>query len=147
MPNWCENKLIINSKDKIALEDFVKKVEDILELKDENDKIQKIKTVLSFNSLVPIPENQKENWYEWHLQHWGTKWDLAPEEIQREKTNERTYKYYFDTAWGPPDKWLETIGKLYPTINFKLKYEEPGMGFKGIMTSINREFEDIEEEY
>ena len=92
---------------------------------------------------MPIPKRQEENWYEWNIKNWGTKWDLIPEEIEKHKINERTYKYYFDTAWSPPCEWLEKVGKLYPTIKFKLKYEEPGMGFKGISTSINGEFKDI----
>jgi hypothetical protein len=132
MPNWTECELIINSKDKIALEDFIKKCEN-----------EKENTKLSFNNLVPIPKRQEKNWYDWNIENWGTKWDIDPEEISRNKINERTYKYYFDTAWAPPYKWLEKVGKLYPTIKFKLKYEEPGMGFKGISTSINGEFKDI----
>ena len=136
MPNWTECELIINSKDKIALKDFIEKAEN----KKEN-------SLLSFNSLMPIPERQEEDWYDWNIKNWGTKWDLIPEETQRNKVNERTYKYYFDTAWAPPSKWLEKVGKLYPTINFKLKYDEPGMRFKGTSTSINGEYKDICKDY
>ena len=143
MPNWCENELIINSKDKIALEDFIKKCEGKTKTIDHNGKTKKVETTLLLNNLVPIPKRQEKNWYDWNIKNWGTKWEIDPDGLQRHKTNKNTYKYYFDTAWAPPCKWLETIGKLYPTIKFKLKYEEPGMGFKGISTSINGEFKDI----
>ena len=136
MPNWCNCELIINSKDKFALEDFIKKAENIKE-----------NSLLSLNNLIPIPKRQEENWYEWNIKNWGTKWEIDPDCIQRNKTNERTYKYYFDTAWSPPSEWLEKIGKLYPTIDFKLKYEEPGFNFKGISTSINGEYEDNYKDY
>lgn len=136
MPNWVECELIINSKDKIALEDFAKKT-----------KNEKENSLLSFNSLVPIPKEQEENWYHWNVINWGTKWDLIPEETQKYKTNKRTYKYYFDTAWAPPIKWLEKVGELYPTIKFKLKYDEPGAGFKGIAISANGKFEDNYKSY
>jgi hypothetical protein len=147
MPNWIECKLIINSKDKIALEDFIKKCETELKLKDHNDKIHKTKTVLSLNCLVPIPKRQEKNWYEWNIKNWGTKWEIDPDGLQRHKINGRTYKYYFDTAWSPPDEWLKKVGELYPTIKFKLKYKEPGMRFKGISTSINGIFENTYKDY
>ena len=147
MPNWVENELIVNSKDKIALEDFIKKCEGKTETINRNGKIKKVKTVLLLNNLVPIPKEQIKNWYDWNILNWGTKWDIYPEGLQKDKINERTYRYYFDTAWAPPTKWLEKVGELYPTIKFKLKYKEPGVRFKGIATSINRIFEDNYKDY
>lgn len=75
-----------------------------------------------------IAKHGADNWYNWHLQNWGTKWDVRAtlEEEEREHLC-----YFFDSAWSPPVGWLEKTAKLFPKLNFCLYYEEGGMGFKG----------------
>ena len=50
--------------------------------------------------------------------------------------------YLFDSAWAPPCEWLRKTAKQWPTLKFKLKYEEGGMGFKGTTKARGDEFED-----
>jgi hypothetical protein len=40
----------------------------------------------------------------------------------------------FDSAWSPPSPWLEYIAPQFPDLNFKLTYQESGMGYCGIAT-------------
>jgi hypothetical protein len=47
--------------------------------------------------------------------------------------------YGFDTAWTPPDKWLEKTAILYPNLKFTLWYKETGVGFKGKLQIKGRE--------
>lgn len=83
------------------------------------------------------------NWYDWNIAHWGTKWGAASSNLFKEG---KTYlKYEFDTAWSPPMKILTTISRQFPTMKFTLKYCEDGMGFKGKAYFINGEYEDNEE--
>jgi len=83
MPNWCENTLIV-SGDKKQIKQFKEKA-----------KGKKNKTDLSLNNFVPLSKelenttapslkpNKKlikkygaDNWYEWCISNWGTKWDV-----------------------------------------------------------------------
>ena len=62
MPNDCTNILTISASSKEELDK-------ILELIKGDDR------PLSFNSIVPILEEEKENWYNWRIENWGTQWD------------------------------------------------------------------------
>ena len=41
------------------------------------------------------------DWYGWRCQHWGTKWEIGPQE-NLPPDEDRCLRYEFDTAWGPP---------------------------------------------
>jgi hypothetical protein len=118
MPNWCECTLKIKSNDITILNNFI----------NENNAGD---INLSFNNLVPIPEEEEANWYQWNISNWGTKWDLNNETILDTNIDNKEYKYFFSTAWGPPLKWLSTVSSIYTDINFDLEYCEPGMNFAG----------------
>lgn len=114
-----------------------------------------------FNALVPTPDSVKEigfdghdkvpelnrqyairgetvypiDGYYWNIANWGTKWDVYSYAITAEEMGWRegadSIRFEFDTAWSPPDKWLASVARLYPTLRFKLHYEEPGCFFAG----------------
>jgi hypothetical protein len=69
------------------------------------------------------------NWYDWRVKVWGTKWDVEFDnvDIQKDFIHVR-----FDSAWSPPCNWLAQVAEKYPTIHFKLEYEESGCAFKGV---------------
>ena len=120
MPNWCLNKLIVKGPDK-----------DLAAFKQQaagSDSEGKAMP-LSFNTLVPLPTNQKENWHAWQSDNWGTKWDLDAETVVTEGRGQVTYE--FNSAWAPPAAWLIKVAKLFMTLRFTLMYAEPGMQFAG----------------
>ena len=40
------------------------------------------------------------NWYDWHVQVWGCKWDACEVEVMED--DDRRIALRFDTPWGPP---------------------------------------------
>jgi hypothetical protein len=82
-----------------------------------------------FKTLFPEPEYANpEDWYEWRLQNWGTKWDVDGD-VDVNKLDDDLYRLYFTTAWSPPIHWFETVIKNYPALKFELNAGEPGMGW------------------
>jgi hypothetical protein len=74
-----------------------------------------------------------DDWYNWNLRNWGTKWDVAvsstdnmPNTYMEETANGDNYVVYynFETAWGVPDKALVNLSSQYPDLLFTLSYEE-----------------------
>ena len=116
MPNWCMNSLTLKHEDKSKIDDL------LATIKEKHGEE-------FFNLLCPRPADQEENWYDWNINNWGTKWDIGiiDGEIQREDDN--TISLTFDTAWSPPiafDNFLFDEGW-----DVTAKYYEPGGGFIG----------------
>jgi hypothetical protein len=74
-----------------------------------------------------------DDWYNWNLRNWGTKWDVAvssndtsPTTYMEETDNGENYVVYynFETAWGVADKALVNLSSQYPDLLFTLSYEE-----------------------
>ena len=98
----------------------------------------------SFNNFVPMSkEAHLEGWYEWSIEHWGTKWDMnddsgyeyaesLDEAIAEGKLDEEfDIVYYFDTAWGPSCPVVTAMAEAYPSLSFIHTYDECGMCFAG----------------
>lgn len=86
----------------------------------------------TLQSLVPEPELTGDAWYWWRVNNWGTKWDIDSEEIPTEaEIKNGSCQYRFDTAWGPPIEWFREASDIFPTLQFKVLYAEPGMDFAG----------------
>jgi hypothetical protein len=88
-----------------------------------------------FDESTGVPEEGKEwftsnNWYDWNIRNWGTKWDVAnADEDSYPETElmideENRLQYSFNTAWAPPTKAIGWLSKQYPSLKFNLDYEE-----------------------
>lgn len=77
-----------------------------------------------------------DNWYDWNVKNWGTKWDCTSDNYSID-TNE--FVAYFESAWSPPIAWLEYVVAKFPKLNFKLTYSETGVWFAGVAYSENGE--------
>ena len=120
---------------------------------------------LTLNKILPMPKELEEttsptpdseaekakelaakygasNWYDWHINNWGTKWDCDIEEADYDTTPE-SIVFNFDSAWSPPTKAIVALSKLFPTLSLTLTYREDGCAFAGILKVGNDEFEDI----
>ena len=80
-----------------------------------------------FNTLVPEPpellvstkkaETLKElrntyghdNWYDWRIANWGTKWNSYDCELDESQVDLGILDYRFDTAWAPPEAIYRTL--------------------------------------
>jgi Ferredoxin-like domain in Api92-like protein len=117
MPNWCMNDLRISGN-----------ADEILSFIEDN----KTDGEFCFKTLVPEPEyKNSEEWYDWRLSNWGTKWDVDGD-VDVNKLDDGLYRLYFTTAWSPPIQWFETVIKSYPTLKFELHAGEPGMNWNHV---------------
>ena len=150
MPNWCRNQITIQSKDK----QLIRNLRDDLE--DMNGK-----GLLHY--MYPMPHelrnttkgsnsetNQEfidkygfDNWYDWSLHNWGTKWDVdfdlkfvsfADIDTATPLTLE------FNSAWSPPLAVWQKFVDRYPKGTFEvahLQYIESGMQFCGVHDALD----------
>ena len=74
-----------------------------------------------------------DNWYNWNVRNWGTKWDVAVS--HNEKYSDTTMEeaengenlvvhYNFNTAWSPAFPAISKLSEQYPDLLFTLSYEE-----------------------
>lgn len=122
MPNWCENNLRIHG-DAEDMKPF------IMKLSNSEDPTP----LLSFDSLLPMPAHEKDNWYDWRIDNWGTKWDITEDDkgVYPTDETEEYLEYTFSTAWSPPVEFIETISRDFPGLTFQLTYAESGVCFAG----------------
>ena len=124
MPNWCENTLEVWG-DKKELKEFKEKT-----IKED---------IFHMGELLPNTGNP-DLWYDFNVANYGTKWDDM--EIDDVAGDEEQLRVIFMSAWSPPSEFIENIYKKFPKLRFKLKYDEPGMGFFGITTAGDGEYND-----
>jgi hypothetical protein len=115
MPNWCLNTAVINGPRPV-----IDEIKSVIEHPEQG--------LLSW--MRPMPEDQRDNWYDWNCTNWGTKWDVN-EVFIGDDAEEDSITISFDTAWGPPIEafrsWAERDGR----VTYRLTYIETGMGFVG----------------
>jgi hypothetical protein len=121
MPNHCTNTLIITGPDHDRLRFWQA-------IQDENEPNEK-----RLADLMPMPDGltgPDGGWYSWALENWGTKWGDYDHYIAIFGTDYIELGYM--TAWGPfEDNFWRHVSSLYPTLNFVVSYDEPGMAFCG----------------
>jgi hypothetical protein len=123
MPNWCANNAEFHNDDVAE----VAKLEAHLKFLDENKSNNNIESGL-FAFFRPRPAEEEENWYDWNISNWGTKWEASI--YSWEKVNDNCITLNFDTAWAPPTIFYDFVAQnteWYVTAT----YWEPGMGFVG----------------
>lgn len=65
------------------------------------------------------------DWYNWNLRNWGTKWDVANDStIGTDINNPDNLVYLFDTAWSPPVDAIQKLSEQYPELEMEMRYEE-----------------------
>jgi hypothetical protein len=100
MPNYCQNQATFTHADKKQVDALFDEFKKLIDTDGKDGR--------PFQLLHPIPEEQENNWYEWRIANWGTKWDaMAAWDLERE--NDNTFSVSFHTAWAPPLDWYEAI--------------------------------------
>ena len=116
MPNYCNNNIVITGPNSV-----IDKIEKIAN-GDKGDLLQYFYPMPEAlkDTTAPLPkdatkeekakakENLKkygyDNWYDWRVENWGTKWDIMEfYNINRKEIgeDESEISLGFDTAWAP----------------------------------------------
>jgi len=152
MPNWVGNDIIVSGR-KAEIDKLFSEV--IVQRRDEYT--NELDDYFDFNRIIPMPPHQpdtskpnpfwgaghdlssedkdkygKNNWYDWSVEHWGTKWNASPDQIiSRPYREGGTGRISFSTAWSPPGSIFDELSKQYPTLTFDIKsMDESGYGEK-----------------
>lgn len=131
MPNWCGNEIIIKG-DKSSINKLKG------DLRTDKEKLE-----MSFQRTIPRPDKEDEDWYDWNVKNWGTKWDA---DGYLDENSDETLSGCFSTAWSPPCEWARQVAIKY-NIEVIIKYREPGMEFSGTITATKDEYLDQEDEF
>lgn len=145
MPNWCWNTVTISGS---GLDEVRQKIKGF----EKNDVI--FEGLIGRDPAPPIPENPLQTktpglfpeWYNHNMQRYGTKWDVKFENCNySESDDETTITLCFDTAWGPPVSFCETLRDQYG-VKVTCRYSEQGFDFYGENT-YPEDGNDNEEDY
>jgi len=142
MPNWCDNRISITGPNalinKISM--TVNAEEGILnvinpipaELKDSVSGSESAKPDWQKKqSKELIKKYGYDNWYDWCLNNWGTKWDACDVEI--DYYDDSQIEMRFNTAWSPPEPICKRLREMFDDIHVSWFYDEPGMEFAGYL--------------
>jgi hypothetical protein len=145
MPNWCRNQITIQSKDKKLIEGINNDLGDMngkgllhymypmpLELRDTT------KGSNSETNQEFIDKYGFDNWYDWALHNWDTKWDVDFE-LDFYDVND-CILLEFNSAWSPPLAVWQKFVDRYPKGTFEvahLQYIESGMQFCGVHDALD----------
>ena len=140
MPNWVKNNLRIKANGEKVLE--------ILEMiKDENGDMTFEKIAPTPEELAngPSPQRDEEkaakfkkkygadDWYNWRRKNGGCKWDACDSGFYEEDGYSMVT---FQTPWGPPEKFIESLSKMFPKVEFEMQFAEEGNVWVGKLTAI-----------
>jgi hypothetical protein len=149
MPNYCNNTVKITA-DKAT----IKRIEQSLKTSDNDgflNCIHPMPTELKdtvAGSEDAKPEFQKkqseqliekygfDNWYDWRVENWGTKWEVN--ECYGDPVisdNGETIEFGFDTAWSPATGAYHYFLSENPNASLFATYYEPGCDFMGVWDS------------
>lgn len=152
MPNWCENYLIVHFNPNNQRELMYAR-----RLKTAYEKSKLL------NALVKRPKHQpdinkpnpffakgglgadeqklfgKNNWYDWSIENWGTKWEISSSDGSVELEESGTLGIRFMSAWSPPTPAISKI-----KLPFELYFWEPGAGFMGQLLKDDKQSEPYE---
>lgn len=133
MPNWCNNTInITGPKDKITnLFEQTKKDNGLLQAMYPMPKELE-------DTTSPAPQEGKpqplidgfDNWYDWRVHNWGSKWDVDIEGLELSDDGTRI-SGWFDSAWSPPIGAYAHFLEKNADCSIDAFYEEGGMDFAG----------------
>lgn len=152
MPNWCDNNLTIAHDDPKMIKKLVKawkadkffgtiypepdyKTTPVAETyphitaqfaKTEEDKAK---------ALANEPTIRENSWWDWRVQNWGTKWEIATNDYQDPQVSSdgKSMFVYFDSAWSPPIGIYEKL--VEQGYGVEAYYFESGCAFCGSFSS------------
>jgi hypothetical protein len=143
MPNWNQNSATFRHEDPTQIERIVKGFTNQCLfgefLPTPKELCESVEIGERYNERVAAQEAANlekfgyASWYEWNIDHWGTKWDVGEEVDSGDRIDQNTVKLSFDTAWSPPVAFYEGMTDM--GFDITAYYIEEGMGFVGKYTT------------
>jgi len=155
MPNWCDNHVRIEHKNKTAIDRVVKAYEEsrlcaeFIPIPEdlnppESLRIGSFQKLSSeeFQTLQSEWRNKNQDkygyasWYEFCMDNWGTKWDVGNDPSFGNTMDDRKPKSVtlnFQSAWSPPIGVFQKMTE--EGYHVTADYYEPGMAYVGRYTS------------
>lgn len=140
MPNWFYFEMQVSGTKKDVLE-FVENVKG-------SEKFETEGRDFDFNHFIPQPENifranlsfdkQQElkesgipDWYNWNNDNWGTKWNVAVDDVNVCVYNDGSADVFYTmrTAWAFPTPVIEQMIRDYHHLNFSIQGEEESVAY------------------
>jgi hypothetical protein len=141
MTNWCLNKVLI----KVPNNKLLKKLKNALDQETDSPNYVQLSDgrIVSegatdlFNQLVPRPPeiSEHQNFSEWEIANWGTKWDAKPRDTYW--PDKYTVNFEILTALGPPIAFFENLERMGYLVNGY--YLEELTGLLGVYYEGNNE--------
>ena len=140
MPNWCSNSIAIQGST-----ETIKTLWDDAQTNWRNndygllDAMVPMPTALK-GTTSPSPDDGSQpvvdgatDWYQWAVNNWGTKWDVADDGLEYTDHGDGTSSIsgWFDTAWAPPIDAYNRFLDSMDGCSIEATYYEPGMDFVG----------------
>lgn len=138
MPNWTYNTITVAEGDcdlrQFLSENEGKKYFDfnliIPEPKTKEECIEKYGEQYIDNENSHLMHNESDewfNWYDWHCDFWGTKWNACNSYVE---DNDDGKSANFDTAWDAPKPIFQKLSEMFPDCLFETcsEYEDPSVG-------------------
>jgi hypothetical protein len=115
MPNWCHTTLNVEGS-KEQIKEFSALVSRAIE---NNNSL--------CNAIIPRPAAEEDNWYNWNITNWGSKWDVTDMFVEYE--DDININLTFATAWNAIFPIFDELVKR----GFKVKaeYQDEGYMFAG----------------
>ena len=96
---------------------------------------------LDFDKIIPMPDNiyrgplgsteeklyGKNNWYDWSLANWGTKWDAYGYDDSIDYSQNKN-TITFLTAWAAPHPVIEKLAEIYPSVRIEHEWADEDIG-------------------
>lgn len=66
-------------------------------------------------------------WYDWRIDHWGTKWDAYGYDEGKDYSQSKELRFL--TAWSAPHPILRKLSELYPALEITHQWADEDIGF------------------
>ena len=169
MPNWVSNSISITAESKAELDAFIEKAKgEQSKVRNEGNEnfhfgafVHPSEEVLPYykgeiedekpegwdemSSAEQMAHNLRfsgNNWYDWNVREWGTKWDACSPYVERK--DDLSAYVSFETAWSPPEPIFKAIVEQFPELGFEIFYEEE-QGWGGELVGSNGELSQVRE--
>lgn len=139
MPNWCTNRLSLTHEDPA----MIRRVSEAVDREELFSTFVPVPPSLNITAghLGDVAEQEKlemlqdanrdshgyQNWYDFCVSEWGTKWEANG--ISINEASDNFIEVIFDTAWAPPLGFYEKMVDQGFTVDGY--YYEPGCAFVG----------------